>query len=117
MPVERCMVVTMMSPQLVDDAFFFAEEHICSQTQIVGHGMIMTCQGIHEERFWRSISRKNDAIQQKSLQQAQLHLTMTDAHLKQPLPSALVVRVLSARSCRELRLPGPSADYLCPLTS
>ncbi len=51
MLVERCMVVTMMPPQLVDDAIFFAEEHIYSQTQIAGHGMIMTCHGVHEERF------------------------------------------------------------------
>ena len=34
-----------------DDAIFFAEEHIYSQTQIAGHGMIMTCLGVHEERI------------------------------------------------------------------
>ena len=45
------MVVTVMSPQLVDDAVCFAEEHICSQTQIAGHGMIMSCHGVHEERL------------------------------------------------------------------
>ena len=50
MPVESCMVVTMMSPQLVDDAIFFAEEHIYIQTQIAGHGMVMRCHGVHEKQ-------------------------------------------------------------------
>ena len=62
MPVESCMVVNMMSPQLVDNAVFFAEEHIYSQTQIAGHGMIMSCHGVHEERLLHSISRKYNAI-------------------------------------------------------
>ena len=70
--------------------------------------MIMSCHGVHEERFSHSISGKHDAIQQKSLQKARLHLTMADAHLKQLLPSALVVRLSSA-----YRPPDPVESFGC----